>query len=245
MKITAIQKFKVLGFTALLGLGLIACGGGGGLPSIPDVGSSTSSGGTIRVTNSTSADIGYVYVRTSGTSAWGSDLTNGTAMTGASGYKIAPGETGTITGVACDRTIDLKAQDYSSNEAIRSNYYFSCSSTLSWTVTSTGAGSSTTSSSTTSSSSGGGYGDSVHVWTGRNSGGGSITVRWDGASKGTLGQYYVSGSPTTCGVDTGAADVVFTSTAGSHTISASNSNYSWPSAFKTKNSGVCLQIELL
>ena len=240
MRITAIQKMKVLGFTALLGLGLIACGGGA---SLPDLGGSTSSssGGTIRVTNSTSADLGYVYVRTSGTTDWGSDLTNGSGFTSASGYKIAPGETGVISGVACDRTIDLRAQDYSSNEALRTNYYFSCSTTLAWTITSTGAGSSTTSSSTSSS---GGASPKVHIFSRVGNKGASIYTKWDGASKGTLTKFY-SADPT-CGVaGTSGSDVIFTTTAGTHSFAASSSSsYTWGPTSYTTNTDTCKRIAL-
>lgn len=68
MKITLIQKLKVLGFTTLLGLGLIACGGGSvpGIPdvSVPDTGTSSSGGCTASTSTTCDTSVGGNFTGT-------------------------------------------------------------------------------------------------------------------------------------------------------------------------------------
>ncbi len=212
------SKFKIIMLCVSYILFLIACGGGGGGDSSSSSSSSGgSTSGTVVFLNNSSVDIGYAYIRTTGSSSWGTDLTN----TG-SGVKIAPGGSLRVTGVSCNTNIDLRAEDYSGNYWQRLSYYLSCGSTLNWSLVDGGG----SSSSSSSSSSSGGSSPQVTLYTTNSNAGGTIYIYWDTALKGTLTNYYVSGAPT-CGSSITGSTVTFATTTGSHTFKATSPNYTW------------------
>lgn len=99
---------------------------------------------------------------------------------------------------------------------------------------------------------GGGGGDSacvtdntgqISIYTSVDTGGGSISVSLDGGSVGTLTQLFTTGAPS-CGAPSDGGVITRTLSAGTHSVTANNTNASWgPSNVSITQCG-CLTFEL-
>ena len=213
----------------LFALVLAACGGGSKSNPAPAP-APTPTTGTFRFVNDSGKSILYLYLWPSsqGTTPQGTDKLGANIL--------AAGGIFDVTNVPCDTNMYYYAETDTAPDG--SFYYWTdvggtgpksvtCGGTYTWTL-----GTGTLSPPTTQPTTG-----TLSVYISVDTGGGYVSLVVDGSSVHTFTNYYTS-TPT-CGAATGGYIYTTTVSAGNHSVSASNSNTTWPTGTIYVAAGGC------
>jgi len=227
--------------TLLLAAGLSGCGGGGGggIPGVGGGGGGGATTGTFRFTNNSGNTIYYLYLwpASQGTSQQGPDQLGASVLANGASYDVV--------NVPCGTNMYFRA---TTSPAGDGSYYYwtdvggsgpksvSCGGTFTWTL---GAGTYSPPTTPPPPTTG-----TLSVYLSNDTGGGPVTLKVDGGTVYTFTQIAPTGYTPPCGAASNGYLYTATVSAGSHSVSASNSNATWPGGTVNVPAGGCYRIQL-